>query len=54
MYKFQGIWSQFQLKVFQFCLMFLFTDNALKKKKTRISIFLKTDEKNLKTVCIHI
>lgn len=40
MYKFQGIWSQFQLKVFQFCFMLLFTDiNALKKKENLYFIF---------------
>lgn len=35
----------FQLKVFQFCLMFLFTDNALKKKKACIPFFLKLMKK---------
>lgn len=33
--------------------MFLFTDNALKKKNISDK-FLITGEKNLKTVCIHI
>lgn len=47
MYKFQGIWSQFQLKVFQFSFMLLFTNNALKKKKRKpvFQFFLKLMKK---------
>lgn len=34
--------------------MFLFTDNALKKKNISDKFLITAGEKNLKTVCIHI